>query len=570
MARSAPLLLAAALLLPAPCARAASSFIVKHDTSQPTAACYIEDIPPGGGHQTGACDTLAGGLDAVVFDGGVHYLGATPTAIGFGTAAAGEVVGVARLAPPATPFGFFWNGSLSTLPAYNGCPVWPVDISGDGTRVVGGAIEAFCALPNGGSFLREGGGYVSVHPDARTAFGISWDGRTIVGGTPAFRWDDGTVTSLDVPVPSQNVRATAVSSEGSLAVGTYDDPNLPVGTDGRQVLWGPNGFTELGASEAWPTATTPPDENGMPIVVVGGPGVLQGVPGETPTIWTGPFGLESLQTRLGAIVPPGWILRSATGLTDDGRRVVGTVQWGAADTDVAGYLAYMPQWRTVTIAYFGDLDIDGYVVLQQPDDDPPARVAARVEFFGTTGGTFASDTTAAPVNDPYPLFEALGVGQANLVYATDPLLVWTLAYDGGLDAPVEFTTQYPSNTILPPEEITLLQWDDATSGWVERQRLAIDVAPEVREVTVEIPTDAFVPGQPIHLAVGRTLADCADGADNDEDGLIDWNGGDGFAPDPGCKSAIDPSEEPSRCALGPELVLLLPILIAWHRRRAGD
>jgi len=60
--------------------------------------------------------------------------------------------------------------------------------------------------------------------------------------------------------------------------------------------------------------------------------------------------------------------------------------------------------------------------------------------------------------------------------------------------------------------------------------------------------------------------ECSDGLDNDGDGGTDW---DGSPPDPQCGAPYLASEAgaPYGCALGPELALLLPLLIAARRRR---
>ena len=72
------------------------------------------------------------------------------------------------------------------------------------------------------------------------------------------------------------------------------------------------------------------------------------------------------------------------------------------------------------------------------------------------------------------------------------------------------------------------------------------------------------------------VAPCADGLDNDGDGLVDFDGGATAgrtplaSPDPTCTSALGATEAapPSTgCGVGPELALLLPALLALRRRR---
>jgi hypothetical protein len=253
-------------------------------------------------------------------------------------------------------------------------------------------------------------------------------------------------------------------------------------------------------------------------------------------------------------------LESATAISDDGRLIVGTFRVSLSGLQTLGYAAVIPQFRRLTVAYVGDLEIGGYA--RVPDArEPPERLAANVEFFGASGGTFASGITAARTADPALLLEELGLEIANLQHATEPMVVWTFEYDGELDAPVEFTTQYPRGTLVPPEEITLFQWSPEAGTWLELWRAGLD--PSTREVTAVV--SAIVPRA--HLAIGKTLAACADDIDNDRDGRVDWNGilgGPGFDPD--CSSAVDGSESPpAACGLGAELALLGLCLL---RRRA--
>jgi hypothetical protein len=82
---------------------------------------------------------------------------------------------------------------------------------------------------------------------------------------------------------------------------------------------------------------------------------------------------------------------------------------------------------------------------------------------------------------------------------------------------------------------------------------------------------------------------CSDGRDNDQDGLIDYDGGaskdlddNGFIdaafnpatppvgdPDPECiGKPLRRAESPNACGLGFELALLLPLIAAWRKRSA--
>jgi hypothetical protein len=71
---------------------------------------------------------------------------------------------------------------------------------------------------------------------------------------------------------------------------------------------------------------------------------------------------------------------------------------------------------------------------------------------------------------------------------------------------------------------------------------------------------------------------CADGRDNDADGLVDFDGGATAgltplaSPDPNCGAALGSSEAPPAsvggCGLGPEVGLLLTLLAMARRRSA--
>ena len=69
------------------------------------------------------------------------------------------------------------------------------------------------------------------------------------------------------------------------------------------------------------------------------------------------------------------------------------------------------------------------------------------------------------------------------------------------------------------------------------------------------------PGCPFSWATPED-PQCDDGADNDQNGLTD------FA-DPKCQANWPYWEKPV-CGLGAELALLLPLLAAWRRHRAGS
>jgi probable HAF family extracellular repeat protein len=153
-------------------------------------------------------------------------------------------------------------------------------IVGDGS-IAGGASRAFRWTASGGmADLGALGGYVSSG-----AFGVALDGNVVVGanvsstGTQqAFRWTQATgmVGLGDLPGGTFFSQARGVSADGNRIVGISAGAN---GSLGDAFIWDPvNGIRDL---------------------------------------------QDVLPTEFGITVPAGWLLRSATAISADGRYIVG-------------------------------------------------------------------------------------------------------------------------------------------------------------------------------------------------------------------------------------------------------
>jgi probable HAF family extracellular repeat protein len=230
-------------------------------------------------------------------------------------------------------------------------------VSDDGSVVVGGSssgssgndqTEAFLWTAAGGMVgLGDFPGGDPISGFDSFAFGVSGDGLVVVGegisgatGREAFRWtaSGGMVGIGDLPTGGFESSARSASFDGSVVVGI-----------GRSELgafeafrWtaggGMVGLGDLPGGHFWSEAN---DVSADGSVVVGNSWTTSGTSGIRPFIWDAENGMQSLDavlTSLGLNLT-GWSLRSATGISADGRTIVGTGINPAGNTEA--YLAYL-------------------------------------------------------------------------------------------------------------------------------------------------------------------------------------------------------------------------------------
>ncbi len=318
-------------------------------------------VSPDGSRVVGYSITGANTSAAFVFTGGVlSSIGDPPggTMRGVANAAAenGVIVGEGDAGRGTEAFkyndgrwrmlggtvqGGFVGSSAAAVSLDGRITVGSIELSG--FRIQAARWEAFLLSPLG--YLSGGGAFSA-------AYGVSGDGEIVVGvsdsfaGDQAFRWTSGGMVGLgDFPGGAFNSQANAISRDGSTIVGSATS------TEGvraaRFVVGGaPVSLGTLGGfSEALAVSA-----DGS--VVVGRSSV-----GNTTEafIWTSAEGMRPLSAVLAAAGADvsGWNIRSAFGISDDGRVVCGS---GINPSgQIEGWVAVLPD------PCRADFDGDGFV-----------------------------------------------------------------------------------------------------------------------------------------------------------------------------------------------------------------
>jgi probable HAF family extracellular repeat protein len=226
---------------------------------------------------------------------------------------------------------FRWTAStgmvrLASLGDANLCAAG--GMSGDGNVLAGTCLtvnnSAFrWTAPTGMVALGQFGG---GSDRTSTALAVSSQGDVIVGAghpvlTGAVRWTSaGAADLLGKVAGDVSASALAVSRDGGVVVGYSIEPGLR----SRMFRWTPAaGMTAISASTDTLFDSVASAVSGDGQVVVGGastPG------GEVALIWDAQHGLRTLEAALQQdhqSTVPGWKLQRATGISDDGRTLVG-------------------------------------------------------------------------------------------------------------------------------------------------------------------------------------------------------------------------------------------------------
>lgn len=320
-----------------------ASILALGDLPGGTTASVAYALSPDGQTVVGT-STSATGSTAFVWtrSGGMEELpGLFPellTSSARGVSAAGNVV-VGQLATSTEWRGYRWEPSTGVVPlgsSKNSFFSSAESVSADGNSIAGrlyrgGESEAFLWTISGGIV---GLGDLPGGISESGAFGISADGSTVVGygvsdsGYEAFRWTG----------------SGGMAGLGDLAGGTHDSGAQAASADGRFVVgygnsdagyeafrWSPEGgmvgLGDLPGGDAYSVANA---VSASGTVVVGFGSTDAG--GEA-FVWTPGFGMVSLEDELrsqGADLT-GWTeLRSANGISPDGRYVVGFGNYNGA------------------------------------------------------------------------------------------------------------------------------------------------------------------------------------------------------------------------------------------------
>lgn len=256
-------------------------------------------------------------------------------------------------------------GSPIQLPEFTGGGIGGARASG--VSADGSLIAGYDAGPNGTEAYRLDGSIVEPLGDLEggdfrsLAFGISADGSTVVGwsrsaaGSEPFRWRAGVMIGLGtLDGGSVFGEACAASADGSVVVGWSDS------ADGlqafRSVDDGP--MEGLGDLAGGPFDSRALDVRDDGRVIVGWGRTERGREALWWTEADGPRRLHAVAEERGVLIPDGWLLSQATGLSADGRTVVGFGTNPQGDTEA---------WRLVLPPPACPGDVDGNAVVDFAD-----------------------------------------------------------------------------------------------------------------------------------------------------------------------------------------------------------
>jgi len=201
-------------------------------------------------------------------------------------------------------------------------------ISSDGS-IIGGTLDIDGIDPSFEAFRWDGAngivplGFLSNGSESHITR-VSADGGTMVGygnnaviGAMALRWTSGSgLVGMNTLGGGTFSLAKGVSGDGSVIVGQSGSSSGP-----RAFRWTlANGMQSLGVlGGGTSSGATAISDDGLTIVGQGNSSA-----GSTRTfIWTQADGMRDLETLLGAAVPAGWVLLNPTGVSSNGKVIVG-------------------------------------------------------------------------------------------------------------------------------------------------------------------------------------------------------------------------------------------------------
>jgi probable HAF family extracellular repeat protein len=257
--------------------------------------------------------------------------------------------------------GFVWTaaGGMVGIPTALGGTA--TGVSSNGAVVVGtnennsGQTEAYRWTAATGPVAL---GALSTNYVGSSANGVSADGSIVVGNSlsnnespEAFAWTAGAgMKPLGfLPGIYNTSNATAISANGATVVGS----SINASENSEAVRWASGVIAPLGFLSVLPTdnpysGATGVSGDGSTIVGFSGAGTYGGQNTPSPDsaaafIWTADHGMQSLQALLWAndALPAGWNLWDATGISPDGRTIVGIGTDPAGKTEA--WIAQVPE-----------------------------------------------------------------------------------------------------------------------------------------------------------------------------------------------------------------------------------
>ncbi len=161
------------------------------------------------------------------------------------------------------------------------------------------------------------------------AFGVSANGAVVVGtvgdtnADQAFRWTDGVMTGLGYLPGGGASAAYGVSADGAIVVGQSKNSAANV----EAFRWADRVMTGLGNLPGGSYSSAEAiSADGSVAVGTADTAEVSGAIDREAFVWTESKGMQRLHDVLranGATVPAGWTLSSATGISQDGKWVVG-------------------------------------------------------------------------------------------------------------------------------------------------------------------------------------------------------------------------------------------------------
>lgn len=241
------------------------------------------------------------------------------------------IVGGAQSNPYYRAFRWSQGTGLVDLGTLGGPASQASDVSADGSVVVGQASPP--AGQDHAFRWTTATGMQDLGPG--NANGVSADGNTVVGGTSgglAFRWTSATGTQTLGTLGGLFSQAYATSADGTVVTGdSRTSANF-----GHAFRWTQaTGMVDLGTLGGDSSIAFDMSSDGSTIV---GWSYTVGVSSLSAFRWTSSAGMEDLNVEFASVIPQGWYLIEAMGISPDGRYIVGAAGETAPNGRTQGFI----------------------------------------------------------------------------------------------------------------------------------------------------------------------------------------------------------------------------------------